>query len=216
MPSKEEISFAQILWDFHKIDQPLEKVDLIFGLGSYDLRVADHCAKLALEGFAPRILFSGSQGNFTRGKWSKSEAEMFADRALDAGVSPGCILIEPKATNTGDNVRFARKLLDAKGIKVSSVILVSKPNMNRRGWATMKKLWPKARVVCSHPKTHFLHNPADGHTPEDIINEIVGDLQRIIEYPKCNFQTPQEIPLQVSNAYEKLVELGYTGHMLKQ
>ena len=49
MPSKEEISFAQILWDFHKIDQPLEKVDLIFGLGSYDLRVADHCAKLALE-----------------------------------------------------------------------------------------------------------------------------------------------------------------------
>ncbi len=88
--------------------------------------------------------------------------------------------------------------------------------MNRRGWATMQKLWPKARVVCSHPKTHFLHNPADGHTPEDIINEIVGDLQRIIEYPKCNFQTPQEIPLQVSNAYEKLVELGYTGHMLKQ
>ena len=147
MPSNEEITFAQILWDFHKIDHPLEKADLILGLGSYDLRVADHCAKLALEGFAPRILFSGSQGNFTRGKWPKSEAEMFADRAIEAGVSPDGILIESEATNTGENVRFARRLLDAKGIEVSSVILVSKPNMNRRGWATMQQWWPEARVI---------------------------------------------------------------------
>lgn len=216
MPSNEEITLAQILWDFHKIDQPVEKADLILGLGSYDLRVADHCAKLALEGCAPRILFSGSQGNFTRGKWLKSEAEMFADRAIEAGASPDCILIEPEATNTGDNVRFARKLLNAEGIEVSSVILVSKPNMNRRGRATMQKWWPEARVICSHPKTHFLHSPADGHTPEDVIHEIVGDLQRIIEYPKRKFQTTQEIPPQVSDAYEKLIELGYTEHMLKQ
>lgn len=216
MLSNQEITLAQILWDFHKIDHPVEKADLILGLGSYDLRVADHCAKLALEGCAPHLLFSGSQGNFTRGKWSKSEAEMFADRAIEVGVSPGCILIEPKATNTGENVRFARKLLDTKGIKVSSVILVSKPNMNRRGWATMQKLWPEARVICNHPRTHFLHSPADGHTPEDVIHEIVGDLQRIIEYPKREFQTTQEIPTEIFNAYEKLIELGYTGHMLKK
>lgn len=216
MLSNQEITLAQILWDFHKIDHPVERSDLILGLGSYDLRVADHCAKLALEGCAPHLLFSGSQGNFTRGKWSKSEAEMFADRAIEVGVSPGCILIEPKATNTGENVRFARKLLDTKGIKVSSVILVSKPNMNRRGWATMQKLWPEARVICNHPRTHFLHSPADGHTPEDVIHEIVGDLQRIIEYPKREFQTTQEIPTEIFNAYEKLVELGYTGHMLKK
>ena len=216
MLSNQEITLAQILWDFHKIAHPVEKADLILGLGSYDLRVADHCAKLALEGCAPHLLFSGSQGNFTRGKWSKSEAEMFADRAIEVGVSPGCILIEPKATNTGENVRFARKLLDTKGIKVSSVILVSKPNMNRRGWATMQKLWPEARVICNHPRTHFLHSPADGHTPEDVIHEIVGDLQRIIEYPKREFQTTQEIPTEIFNAYEKLVELGYTGHMLKK
>lgn len=216
MLSNQEITLAQILWDFHKIDHPVERSDLILGLGSYDLRVADHCAKLALEGCAPHLLFSGSQGNFTRGKWSKSEAEMFADRAIEVGVSPGCILIEPKATNTGENVRFARKLLDTKGIKVSSVILVSKPNMNRRGWATMQKLWPEARVICNHPRTHFLHSPADGHTPEDVIHEIVGDLQRIIEYPKREFQTTQEIPTEIFNAYEKLIELGYTGHMLKK
>lgn len=216
MLSKKEIKLAQILWDFHKIDQPIKKADLILGLGSYDLRVADHCAKLALEGFAPRILFSGSQGNFTRGKWPKSEAEMFAERASEAGVSLGCILIEPEATNTGENVRFARKLLDTKQIEVSSVILVSKPNMNRRGWATMQKFWPEARVICSHPRTHFLHSPADGHSPEDIIHEIVGDLQRIIEYPKREFQTTQEIPTEIFDAYEKLVELGYTEHLLQQ
>jgi len=214
MPSDEEITLAQILWDFHKIDQPLEKADLILGLGSYDLRVADHCAKLALEKWAPLILFSGAQGNFTRGKWPKSEAEMFADRAIEAGASPDCIITEPKATNTGDNVRFTRELLDVQGIKVASVILVSKPNMNRRGLATMRKWWPEAHVICSHPETHFLHSPADGHTPEDVIDEIVGDLQRIIEYPKLGFQAAQEIPSDVSDAHAKLIELGYTGHML--
>jgi hypothetical protein len=44
----------------------------------------------------------------------------------------------------------------------------------------------------------------------------VGDLQRIIEYPKREFQTTQEIPTEIFDAYEKLVGLGYTEHMLQQ
>ncbi|MCL4103538.1 UNVERIFIED_CONTAM: hypothetical protein GTU68_059617 [Idotea baltica] len=176
MPFDKEIELARILWDFHKIDQPLGKADLILGLGSYDLRVAEHCAELLLDDWAPRIVFSGAQGNFTEGKWPKSEAEMFADRAVVCGAPRESILIEPEATNTGDNVRLTRELLAREGIEIESMILVSKPNMNRRGLATMEKWWPEVLVLCSHPDTHFLHSPADGHSPEDVINEIVGDL----------------------------------------
>ena len=92
MMSREEFELAQTLWDFHKIKESLAKADLIFGPGSYDLRVAEHCAKLYWEKWAPHIAFSGAEGNFTRGKWPKSEAEMFADVAIAAGVDPAKIL----------------------------------------------------------------------------------------------------------------------------
>ena len=214
MPTEQAIKLAGILWSFHKIEQPPEKADLILGLGSYDLRVADHCARLLIDGWAPRIVFSGAQGNFTRGKWPKSEAEMFADRAVEFGAPGESILIEPEATNTGDNVRFTRDLLDRNDMEITSVILVSKPNMNRRGLATMEQWWPEVHVRCSHPNTHFLHSPAPGYSPDDVIHEIVGDFQRIVEYPKQGFQTEQEISRDTFQAYESLIDLGYTGHLL--
>lgn len=44
---------------------------------------------------------------------------------------------------------------------------------------------------------------------------MVGDLQRIKEYPIKGFQIQQEIPSNVWDAYEKLVSLGYTSHLIK-
>lgn len=78
----------------------------------------------------------------------------------------------------------------------------------------MQQWWPEVRVTCDSPDTHFLHNPAEGHTPEDIVQEIVGDLQRIIEYPKMGYQAEQKIPKEVIAAYQQLIAMGYTGHML--
>ncbi len=51
---------------------------------------------------------------------------------------------------------------------------------------------------------------------EDLINVMVGDLQRIKIYPKKGFQIHQEIPKDVWSAYEGLVELGYIAHMIKE
>ncbi len=44
---------------------------------------------------------------------------------------------------------------------------------------------------------------------------MVGDMQRIIEYPKLGFQIPQNIPEKVLEAYNTLVELGYIGKLIK-
>lgn len=44
---------------------------------------------------------------------------------------------------------------------------------------------------------------------------MVGDLQRIKEYPKQGFQIEQEIPDEVWRAYEELVKLGYTQFLMK-
>ena len=44
---------------------------------------------------------------------------------------------------------------------------------------------------------------------------LVGDLQRIKEYPKKGFQIEQEISPEVWEAYEYLVGLGYTNYLIK-
>ncbi len=209
-----DIEQAEILWDYHRIPDVLRKADIIIGLGSYDTRVAEHCEQLLNDGWAPKILFTGAEGNFTRGKWSKSEAEMFADVAIQHGADASKILVETEATNTGDNARFCKALCQREGLAIASAIVVSKPNMNRRALATFHLLWPDLELVCAAPDTHFYHSPAPGHTPEDVVSEIVGDLQRIIEYPALGYQAEQDIPDAVLHAYQELVALGYTGHLL--
>lgn len=46
-------------------------------------------------------------------------------------------------------------------------------------------------------------------------NMLVGDLQRIIEYPKQGYATPQEVPASVLAAYERLVSAGYVSRLLR-
>jgi uncharacterized SAM-binding protein YcdF (DUF218 family) len=212
--TEEVIELAQILWDYHRLPSPLRKSDAIIGLGSYDIRVAEHGANLLAAEWAPRLIFTGAEGNFTRGKWAKSEAETFADVALAHGATPDQILIESRATNTGDNIRFTKALCEEKGLTLHSAILVTKPNMNRRAHATCRLFWPDLDIHCSAPDTHFFHSPAPGHTPEEVISEIVGDFQRILEYPALGYQTEQPVPPEVLAAYQKLIALGFTNHLL--
>ena len=43
---------------------------------------------------------------------------------------------------------------------------------------------------------------------------MVGDLQRIKVYPERGYQTYQEIPSDVWEAYEELVRIGYNKHLV--
>jgi hypothetical protein len=49
---------------------------------------------------------------------------------------------------------------------------------------------------------------------DDVISIMVGDLQRIREYPARGFQIAQEIPAEVWQAYEELVRAGYDRHLI--
>ena len=99
-----------ILWDYHHVKQELRPAELIFILGSNDIRVAEYAAELYARKLAPLLLFSGGMGRFT-GEWAVPEAELFAEEAMKKGVPGDCILIENKSTNTGENVRFSRAVL---------------------------------------------------------------------------------------------------------
>lgn len=202
------------LWDFNKLGQILEKADCIIVLGSHDIRVAERGAELFLKGFAPVILFSGGFGRLT-GDFKKPEAEVFADRAIELGVPRGKILIENKSTNTGENIDFSIRLLEIQGIKFEKIILVHKPYMERRAYATFRKHFPDIKVQITSPQIPYEKYPNKIISKREMINIIVGDTQRVKLYSEKGFSVKQEIPRQVWQAYEELVKKGFTTQLIK-
>src|SRR5262249_62221444 len=89
---------ARKIWDYHHLNHSLEKSDIILALGSNDLRVAEYAADLYLHGWAPLLMFSGNAGALTRGRISKTEAEIFAEVARERGATESAILISAVTT----------------------------------------------------------------------------------------------------------------------
>lgn len=210
---------AEKIWNYHQMKHQLQKADAILVLCSHDKKVAERGAELFLQAWAPLLIFSGGLGGITKELWSEPEADQFAEIAVASGVPKGNILIENKSTNTGENILFTRQLLAEKQINPGNFILVQKPYMERRSYATFKKLWPEKEVIVTSPQVSFdeyLKSYSNTElSTDDVISIMVGDLQRIKLYPEKGFQIYQEIPPDVWSAYEELIKLGYDERLIK-
>ena len=216
MITAEVLSLAKKLWDYHHMNHELAKADCILALGSHDLRVADRAAELYLEGWAPLVIMSGGLGNFTQEMWTEKEADKFAAIAVQKGIPDDAILIENQSTNTGENIMFTQQLLKAKGLDMQRFIVVQKPYMERRSYATFKKHWPDKDLMVTSPQIPFAEYPNEEIPMEKVIHIMAGDLQRIKLYPLKGFQIQQEIPDDVWRAYEQLIALGFDQHLMKE
>ena len=152
----------------------------------------------------------------TQELWTQTEAELFAGIALKRGVPAEAILIENRSTNTGENVLFTRELLQQKNLDPQSFILVQKPYMERRAYATFQKRWPGKKVCVTSPQIPFEQYPTPQLPMEKVIEIMVGDLQRIRIYAGKGFQIHQEIPEEVWEAFQKLVQLGFDQQLVKE
>lgn len=130
------------------------------------------------------------------------------------GVPEDAILLEPRSTNTGENIAFSREILAGQGIDPARLIVVQKPYMERRAFATFMNFWPGKDIRISSPPLSFDEYPNEMLPKDLIITIMVGDLQRIRLYPEKGFQIAQDIPADVWAAYEELIARGYTGHLI--
>jgi uncharacterized SAM-binding protein YcdF (DUF218 family) len=206
------------IWDYHHLDHQLSPSDAILVLCSHDTAVAARGAELFLQGWAPLLIFAGGLGAITRRLWREPEADQFARVAVGMGVPEDRILIENRSTNTGENVLFTKRLLAERGLDPQTFIVVQKPYMERRSYATFNKVWPEKQVRVTSPRLsldEYLRACSHGALSQaDVISIMVGDLQRIRLYPDRGFQIPQEIPDDVWRAYEELVEAGYDKFLI--
>ena len=154
------------LWTYHQLNHQLAHADVILVLCSHDRAVAERGAQLLLEDWAPLLIFSGGLGSITKHLWNEPEANQFAEIAMRMGVAPEKILIENRSTNTGENVLFTKQLLAGKGIDPHTFIVVQKPYMERRSYATFRKLWPEKELLVTSPRVSL------GRIPRQVLERI--------------------------------------------
>ncbi|WP_407565295.1 YdcF family protein [Streptomyces sp. 184] len=190
--------------------------DAAIALGCNDIGVSAFAAGLYKAGLFPTLVFTGGNSPATTAVFPRGEAVHFREHALALGVPAHAMLLEPRAANTGQNIAYARDVLVAAGVRPRSVMLVTMPYMERRAFATCRKRWPEVDVVCaSAPLSLDAYLEAMGDQ-ETVISMMVGDLQRVIEYPRLGFAVPQEVPEDVRAAYEDLIRDGFTSRLIDQ
>ena len=208
---------ARIVWDYLQLKHDPIPADVIVAFGTNDLRVARFAARLYNEGFGSRLVCTGGtahQGDLLATNWEKTEAEMYADQAVALGVPRDRILLEPRAANTAENVRFTRELLCRNGDRPRNLVLVTKPFMQRRVWATMAVEWPEVPASLASEQITLDEYFTEELPPEKVIPIMLGDLQRVWIYARRGWSAAQIVPLEVMDAYRELKTLGFTQQLL--
>lgn len=213
-----KMKLLKVIWDYMKLNQKVQKSDCILGCGCHDINVAVKSAELYLQGYADIIIFSGGTGKVTRDIWKESEADKFAKIAIELGVPKDKIYIENKSTNTGDNFRFAKKLIKEKSLNIKSIIVVHKPTMEKRCYATFNTIMPEIKAIFTSQDIGFeeyfnQYNKEGNITLDEAINVLVGDVQRMKVFVKTGWQIEVEVPEEVWCAYEELVRMGYNKYL---
>ncbi|GAA1103114.1 YdcF family protein [Nocardiopsis metallicus] len=206
---------ARVIWDYQHLNQEPRRCDVAIVLGSHDLGVATCAADLYHRGCFPRMVITGANSPSTLARFPRGEAVHYREHALELEVPDSVILVEPEATNTGENLRLARALIEREGIPARSVMLVCKPYMERRAHATARVLWPEADTVCASARIGFDDYLVTVGDDRLVMDTMVGDLQRVMEYPARGFAAPQEVPDHVREAYTLLVAAGFDGHLIE-
>ena len=209
----EDIKLIQILWDYMRMNHEIKYSDCIIGLGTMDTNVANIASELYLNGYANKLIFSGGLGKITYKLWNETEAKKFAKIAIEKGVPSKDIYLEKESTNTGDNFRFSKRLIENLKLDIKSCIVVCKPYDEKRAYAAFKKIMPEYDVIIHSEniscEEYYKRNG------NEWVNVLVGDIQRMKLFYEKGWQIKMNIPQNVWNAYEILAKRGYDKFILK-
>lgn len=87
--------------------------------------------------------------------------------------------------------------------------------MERRVYATFKKHLPDKDAIVTSPQLSFEEHCAGSISKDEVIHILVGDTQGVKIYAERGFQITQEMPAEVWAAFEELVKLGFSEHLIK-
>ena len=210
------IKLAEVIRDYHHMNHHIQNADCIVVFWSDDSRSAIRAVELFKQWFAPYIMCSWWVWWRTNlPEWISTEAENLKYILEKHWVPNEKILLEKKSTNSAENVLFTMKALESLWINHNQLILVHKPYMERRTYATWKRHLPNQNIIVTSLQTSLAEYAIDAYPLDHVINKIVWDFQRIKLYWENWFQIPQEIPQEATDAMHELIAMWYDKFVLK-
>ena len=199
---------TQIIYDFlgHASAPPLQSADAIIGFGHFDLRIAHHCGDLWTRGLAPKIIFTGGVGAGSA-DLKIPEAEAFAAylRQSHPEIPLEHVMIEPRSTNTGENVRETVAQAQAAAVPLDRVILVATPFRQRRVIQTWRHHQPQSEIQSAPPPSSMADDTAVFATKGETLEaQFPGEIDRLQTYPAKGWIAPVDIPPAVLVAVNSL------------
>jgi len=210
-------SSLQVLWNYLVLKQTLSQADCILVFGGHDKSVAIQAAKLYKQGLSNTIIVSGGvvrDGALYGLQEHMSEAEALSIVLQQNGVPSNCIFLEKDATNTRENFLNISHLLKYNNFEFSKFIIVQKPYAERRTYALGLTVWPNKTIIMSSIQYSLSEYLMSGIPENFIIQMMLGEIERIIEYPKRGYMIYQEIPQTVIDAYEYIKTQGFSGRKI--
>lgn len=215
MEKKTDFELIQILWDYMHMNHTLKKADAILVLGCSDLSVVDVGVEIYKKGYADKMIFSGGLGKDTSKIWDEPEANKFAKLAITKDIPEENILIENRSTNTGENFRFTKKIIEENNLNIKNLIIVHKPYDEKRAYAAFKNWMPEyeAVVTSMNISCEEYNKMALQNNLPNWVELMVGDVQRMKVFAQKGWQIEVDIPEEVWNAYEEMVKRGYDKYV---
>lgn len=204
---------ARVIWSWLPINETPKLADMIFVLGNSSNELPYVAANLYKQKLAPLVVISGGRGRISKND-TETEAARYSKVLLAEGVPGDKLLSEDRASNTGENIEFAKRLLEGKNISAATAIAVTTPVLSRRHKATLLKLWPEVDWVVSTPSAPTVDERMAQDKPEHFIEMIVGEVDRLQSYPSKGFMGAIEIPKDVIAAKDALVKSGFTEQVV--
>lgn len=191
------------LWDWLAVSDELAAADLIFLFGGATIEIAAKAVEIYQHGFSPHIVASGNTGTFSNPDWVRPEADIFAHYLRKQGIPGSAVTVQNRSTNTLEDAVFSLAAVDARGVPHSSVIIISRPVHQRRAYATYQHQDPNAKLLnapCHEPRPQDL----DDDGLHAVAIRCLQEYERLLRYAAQGNLTPQPIPEEVLQAYNKL------------
>ena len=101
------------------------------------------------QGYFKSLIISGG---ITRQEASSEPGTIF-QVLVKRGISEDRIVLEDKATNSGENVLFSRAKV--RDLDITEILLTGKISSKRRYIMTVRKQWPEIRRICCYGVNYF-------------------------------------------------------------
>jgi len=114
-----------------------------------------------------------------------AEASIMAQELCTRGLPSDIMLLETKATNTGENVAFARERM--LGVIMPRLLLIGKISSVRRYIMTVRRQWPEVAQLCCHRVNYFGCDEEQWWHNKDLRARVLNEVRKIRTYTALGY-----------------------------